>query len=212
MNITVFGANGRIGRLVVDRLLVKGHRVTGFVHRDGGLPTHPQLTVVVGDVHDAADVAAAIQGSDAVISALGSWGTKSKDILTAGMTNIIPAMRAAGVRRIVSLTGADAWDPTDKPSIRQRIMHSLLQIFAQKILRDGERHIELLRASDLDWTVVRSPVMKDAGDAAYTLSTKPPQPWVTIPRAAVVAALVDSLGQTQHIQASPYLAPAPSKT
>lgn len=191
--------------MVVDQLLGSGHSVTAFAHRDGGLPLHPKLTVVVGDVHNTADVAEALVGSDAVISALGSWGTKTKDILTAGMTNIIPAMQSAGIKRIVSLTGADARDPSDHPGIRQRLMHIMLQFVAPKILCDGERHIELLRASDLDWTVIRSPVMKDAGGAEYTLGTKPPQPWATIPRAAVASAMTDTIQQGSHLQSSPYI-------
>lgn len=61
MNITVFGANGRVGTLVVRRALDQGHRVQAFVHSRDPFDQHPQLTVRAGDVTDAAAVRGAVE-------------------------------------------------------------------------------------------------------------------------------------------------------
>ena len=205
MQVTVFGANGNIGSRVVERLLTNGHTVRAFVHGSHSFEQSNNLQVIQGDIGDKEQVAQAIDGSDAVVSALGSWGTKSKDILTVGMTNIIPAMQSTGVRRIVSLTGADARDPADQPSLRQRLTRVMLFAIAPKVLTDGERHIALLRRSNLDWTVIRSPVMKDSGPADYTLSMKAPKPWASIPRVAVVSAMIHTLERGLHQKSSPFV-------
>ena len=97
MRITIFGANGRVGHLVVEGAMDAGHDVTAFVHHESKFPKNTKLKVVQGDIHDAKDVARAVKGADVVISALGSWGTKRKDIVSSGMANIIPAMQAAKV-------------------------------------------------------------------------------------------------------------------
>ena len=81
----------------------------------------------------------------------------------------------------------------------------MLSLIAPKILNDGEAHIRLLAESTLDWTVVRSPVMTNKDDAKYQLDMNSPSPLATIPRAAVVAALVDSLEDTRFIGAAPYI-------
>ena len=76
MRITVFGASGRAGQGVVALALRKGYEVTAFVHQQNPFKEHACLTVVQGDINDRAAIIAAVSESDAVISTLGSWGTK----------------------------------------------------------------------------------------------------------------------------------------
>lgn len=205
MQITVFGANGKVGSRVVEKLLAKGHHVVAFVYKAQNMPSHPGLTVVQGDIHNPTAVSGALEGSEAVVSALGSWGTSSKDILTAGMQSIVPAMKAQKITRIISLTGADAWDSTDAPSLFRRLNHTVLGLIAPRILRDGEQHIAVLRGSGLDWTVLRSPVMKETGKAGYTIRTTSPKPWHTIIRDDVAEGMVQLLEDSSYPQQSPYI-------
>lgn len=205
MNIVAFGANGRVGSKIVARLLNDGHAVTAFIHGPSRLPEHENLQLVQGDIHKSEDVVKAVMGSEAVVSALGSWGTKSKDILTAGMQNIIPVMEAAGITRIVSLTGAGAEDNTDKPTAFDKATHALMNMAAPQILRDGEAHIELLRSSSLDWTVLRSPIMQEGSKSGYELVTTPPTPWATIKRDDVVTAMVNLVLGTDLAKSAPFI-------
>ncbi len=85
MHITLFGANGKVGQLVLTYALEQGHTVTVFVHSQPQFALKDGISVRQGDVHDKTAVQAAVAGSDAVISTLGSWGTPAKDILTSGM-------------------------------------------------------------------------------------------------------------------------------
>ena len=41
MNVTVFGATGAIGQLVVAELLAAGHTVTGYVRNPAKVPAWP---------------------------------------------------------------------------------------------------------------------------------------------------------------------------
>jgi putative NADH-flavin reductase len=217
--VTVFGANGRVGSLVVDELVKRGYTVRAFVH---GAPhrKHKEVAYIKGDVANGAEVEAALGSADAVISALGSWGTPSKDILTVGMKHIIPAMQQKGVRRVISLTGADAWASSQytvrkqaglftkmnkRPAWLQVASHAVFSRLAPKIIQDGETHIALLEKSSLDWTVVRSPVMNEKGASGFVLTERYPWPWQTINRQAVAVALVDQLESTTFIGAAPYI-------
>ncbi|MFB4271502.1 NAD(P)-dependent oxidoreductase [Nonomuraea sp. GTA35] len=72
MRVTVFGATGGIGRLLVQQLLDAGHQVTALVRSPAKLTlTHPNLNVIAGQLSDTAAVRQSVQGTDAVISALG---------------------------------------------------------------------------------------------------------------------------------------------
>lgn len=205
MHITVFGANGQVGQLVVARLLGDGHSVTALIHHHSSLPADPELTLLAGDIHESQDIADALRGSQAVISCLGSWHTKEKNILSSAMERLIPAMRQAGIRRIISLTGAAALAPHDQPTLWDTAQHALLNAVAPKILRDGEDHIGLLAESGLDWTVIRSPIMNETGTRTYQLHNRPPQPWHTIHRQAVANCLVDLLANASQVNKAPFI-------
>jgi len=205
MRITVFGANGRVGSLVVEELVRRGHEVTAFVHGSSQLGAQDTVRVVQGDIYEESDVSEALGSADAAVSALGSWGTKNKDILTQGMRHIVPIMEAMGVRRIVSLTGADADAPGDTSSTLHALSRRLLGAFARKVLQDGEQHIMILSGSSLDWTVLRSPIMTKKDRHSYQLNSSRPMPWARIERSAVVVAMCDLVESENHIASAPFI-------
>ena len=184
-----------------------GHDVTAFAHHDPKFAKDSRLRIVRGDIHDPKDVAKAVKGADAVISALGSWGTRTKDIVSAGMANIIPAMEAAGAGRVVSLTGADARAEGDRLGLIHRLTHAAIQITPpRKILADGERHIRLLERSGLDWTVIRSPIMNERGDpGSFRLGTGRPAPWATVNRHSVALAMLDLASNDSYSRQAPFI-------
>lgn len=205
MKVIVFGANGKVGSIVTQKLLAADHEVVAFIHGQNTLADHPHLRVVQGDIRNTTDVKDALLGVDAAISTLGSWGTKSKDILTVGMHSVIPAMQAQGIQRIVSLTGSGAKAPGDKWGVIGKSGRLLLKVIAPKILADGEDHLSQLAASSLDWTVVRSPVMNNKGTTNYHLNEHIPGPFDTINRHAVAQAMVDQLTSTDFVKKSPHI-------
>lgn len=205
MQITVFGASGKVGRLVVAEALKRGHNVIAFVH-NAPVAKHKNLKVVKGDIYNPKDVAQAIKGSNAVISALGSWGTPNKDIVKSGMRNIIPAMKKYGISRVISLTGHGANAPGDKFEPLHIISRCILMILAPKILNDGEEHIEALAGSGLDWTVLRSSLMEEHGNPnKFTITTKRPLPLAIIHRQAVATCLVNLAENKDYNQQAPFI-------
>lgn len=205
MNIIVFGASGKVGTKVVNELISKGYKVTAFVYDNNPFSDKDNLKVVKGDVKNKDDVAKAIKGNEAIISALGSWGTDSKDILSSGVENIITAMKNENISRIISLTGTDAFLPDEKPSYLRNLSHALLSIFAKKIMFDGEIHAEKLAESNLDWTIIRSPIMNNNEPEGYELNTEPCSPIETINRQAVAKSMVEVLEKNLFVRQSPFI-------
>ncbi|MGH7241512.1 MAG: NAD(P)-dependent oxidoreductase [Candidatus Saccharimonadales bacterium] len=204
MQVTVFGASGKVGMLVVEELLARGYDVVAFVHRHNPFHEKPRLKIVEGDVAKLADVERALQGSEAVFNCLGSWGRPGRNVLTVGMGTIIPAMEAQGIKRIISLTGHGADAPDVVPSLAHKLMMKLLSPFpAGTVFRDGEVHMHMLAASSLDWTALRSPLMKSKGKSTYTLTERPGFPLKVIARPAVASAMVDQLTLSEYIHRSP---------
>jgi putative NADH-flavin reductase len=162
MRLTIFGASGRTGLLLVEQALAAGHAVTGFVRDPTRLTLrHERLTLVQGDATDPAPVGRAIEGADAVVSALGPVRGGPKAILAAATPHMLAAMARHGVRRLVSLTGAGVAAPEDRPKLMNHLIKFALTTLAGDVLRDGEEHARLIQASGLDWVIVRAPVLSD---------------------------------------------------
>ena len=205
MRITVFGASGKVGRLVVEKLAAQGHIVTAVTHSHPPATTNAKIHYVQADIYDAQQVKTAIKNTELVMSCLGSWGRAKKDVLSAGMQNIIPAMQAAGIQRIITLTGAEALAAGEQYGSLKGLGRTLFKAVAGGILQDGEAHIQLLAKSGLDFTVLRSPAMTNSGSTSYSLTTKRPLPWQTIRRQAVANALAELTENNAYPRQLPFI-------
>ncbi len=205
MQITVFGANGKVGRKVVQLLLDEGYTVAAAIHTDTNYIKHERLSTVECDIKNKDQVSKVLQGSNAVISCLGSWGTPTKDILSTGMKIIIPLMQQHNIQRVISLTGSNVMLSSDPFDVINWLSVICIKIGAGKIYQDGKDHIKLLAQSNLDWTVLRSPVMREQKNSKYELSMKRPRPWATVNRTDVAHALVALLRDQEYSKKSPYI-------
>jgi uncharacterized protein YbjT (DUF2867 family) len=160
MRITVFGANGPTGRLLTGRALAAGHQVTAVTRQPDAFPLHhDRLDVAGADVFDPAAVDAAVADQDAVLSTLGVPAGKAPiSTYSRGAANIIAAMKRHRVRRlaVVSSSGVDPHPYSDGGVLFNRLLLPYLTRVLGKTLYDDMRRMEaLVRASDLDWTIMR---------------------------------------------------------
>src|SRR2546425_36209 len=109
MRIALFGAGGMIGRRILEEALRRPQEVTAVV-RDPPRFSGPadRVAVVQGDVVDAASVAAAVRGHDAVISAVGPAHTADArpQMLVDAARALTAGLPRAGVRRLLVVGGA----------------------------------------------------------------------------------------------------------
>ena len=165
MRITIFGASGRTGRPLVEQALERGHEVVAFVRDAEGFSSsveaNDRLKIVEGDAYggDGVDRAIGDDGDpvDAVVSVLGQRSEGPDDLLAVAGRHVLDAMDRHGVERFVTLVGAGVREEGETVSLGGRVMGSLLKLLAREALEDATAHVEAVRASDTDWTVVRGP-------------------------------------------------------
>jgi putative NADH-flavin reductase len=160
MKVIVFGATGSIGRLAVQKTLEDGHEVTAFARNPGEqTANHHKLTLYSGDATDKAVAASAIKGHNAVIVTLGAGKSRNSIIRSAGTMNVIRGMQIHGVERLIcqSTLGAhESWSNLN--FFWKRIMFGLL---LRPVFHDHELQESLVRASGLNWTIVRPGAFTD---------------------------------------------------
>jgi len=163
MRIIVFGASGGIGKHVVQQALEGGHQVTAFVRNPDKLSIeHPNLSIFQGDVMEAEKVEQATAKQEAVISTLGPTRPPVPGMMETAAKNIVNGMQKHGLKRLISTTGAGVRDPKDQPKLFDKFMKALLTLMARDVLLDSEANVSAIRASDLDWTIVRFPRLTDS--------------------------------------------------
>lgn len=208
MRVLIVGATGRIGSLAEERALAAGHEVVALVRDPARLEPQERLTLVVGGLRDAARVGEAVDGVDAVIAAVGPRSNTSDDeqALALGIRNIVSAMEAAGVRRLVALSGAGVDVPGDRKPAIDRLVSRVVRRFARHVVGAKQREYDIFAASDLEWTALRPPLVTDGHRRGYRLDLQL-RPGARVTRADVAQALIDQLDDPSFVRAAPFVLP-----
>src|SRR5271156_4681483 len=159
MKVLVIGAAGKSGEALVNEALAAGHKVTAFV-RGAARYNKANVRVVVGDVLDAAAVDVAVAGQDAVIDALGGktpWKVTTME--TSAAHNIVDAMRRNGARRLLKISVVGAGESVKNAGFFNE--HLLMRTFLRGLLVDKAGMEAEIEGSNLDWTLVRPPMLTD---------------------------------------------------
>ena len=162
MKLAIFGATGPTGKEVVAQALDEGDEVVAYARNPAKLGiTNERLTVVQGELSERAEVERAISGADAVVSTLGPRGGSKDKPLTQGMQNIVAAMDKLRVRRIVITSTLSVKDLNDKRDLRARALVFLVRLAMRPAYDEIVGVAETLRASDLDWTILRMTMLNN---------------------------------------------------
>ncbi|MDD7938800.1 NAD(P)H-binding protein [Actinomycetospora lutea] len=208
MDVTVFGGTGKIGRLVVERLLDEGHQVTALVRSPEKLTAEdPHLHVVVAELDDAPAIRKVVDGADAVISALGPAIDPflRAGPLTEATRTIVAAMHESGVRRLIALGTVSVPDPRDRPSLVERLVPVGIGLLIPGALEEVQGISEVVTTSGLDWTLARMTAPIDIPSNGTLRAGFLGRDDVGTPmaRTDVAAFLVDQLTDDRFVGAAP---------
>lgn len=210
MRLLVIGATKGIGREAVRHGLEAGHFVRAFSRDTSSLTPQDGLELVSGDATRPDDLRPVLEGVDAVILAVG-LGRDSRRFFS-GVTlfsdstrALLPLLAEIGPRRLLAVTGFGAGDSANAMSSIERIGHRAIlgRAYADKDVQE-----EMIRATDLDWTLVRPVILtNNAGTGRYKVLSDP-KTWRNglIPRADVGHYLVRAASEAANIREAVVLA------
>lgn len=155
MKLLIVGATGGLGRAAVAEAVSRGHDVSALVRNPAAAGLPEPVLPVHGDVLDPAGLEAAVSGRDAVICALGTPSPRRPSTLLGdGTANLVAAMQAARVRRLVCVTLLGTGESRRNASLFYR--HVILRVLAP-MLPDKENQERVVRDCGLEWVLVRPP-------------------------------------------------------
>ena len=158
MNVIIFGATGGIGKWAVKHALLKGYNVTAYVRNPQKLDLKDEkLSVVKGEISDYEAMRSALEGQNAVIWCVGI-PMKNKlvkfDSLK-GHENLLKSMAETGVKRLIDWGTPSIPFEQDAKSFITVVPGLMAGILFSKAKDEMVAIGELLKKSDLDWTMVR---------------------------------------------------------
>ena len=204
MTVSVFGASGRSGLPLLNELLKRGHTVRAQARTPAKITIqHPQLTVLQGDYAKLDDVAAVVEGSDAVVTLVGHVKGTGPHLLATGMQHVVAAAKQYGVRRVVQLTGAGVPYERDTPGFADKAIRFIMKVVVGKMLADSVAATEVLRDSGLDYTVVRGPRLTEDAPKGTLETGYVGQINTSLTRADLAVFIADVLEQGTYVRDEP---------
>ena len=198
MNLAIFGATGKTGVHLLKKALDAGHDVTALARDPGKISIkHEHLNVVQGDAMDADAVEKTIADSETVLSTLGQSPTIINNILT--------SMKKNGVKRLAVAAGAGVPDPNDQPQMINHFISFIIKTLSRKVYFDALEQNEIIRTSDVDWTICRAPRLVDDPEGVYQITYVGKEMNSTLSRASFAEFILKQATDTEYIRKAPVL-------
>ncbi len=206
MKIALIGPTGFVGSEVLKELLARGHDVIALARDPAKLTARAGLTVVKADAKQADQVAAAVEGADAVVNAYNP-GWSVPDIHTEfleGTRAIYDGVKRAGVKRLIVVGGAGSLYAA--PGLQLVDTPEFPAEWKQGALAAREALNLIRQESSLDWTFLSPAVHLEPGErrGSYRVSLDTPVMDANGPAhvstADLAVAIVDELERPQHIR------------
>jgi putative NADH-flavin reductase len=160
MDVALYGSTGKAGSRILMELVARGHRVTAIARNPAKLQGVTGISTKQDDLSDAGKVADAIQGADAVISAYGPPQDNTEEIVDVTQ-RLVEAVKQAGRPRLLVVGGAGGLNVAPGVSL---LDSGYLPDAYKPIAKSHVRALNVLRASDIDWTYLAPAAYFEPGD------------------------------------------------
>jgi len=209
--VLIIGASRGIGLETVKAALLAGHNVRALARSAARIPIqNPGLDRVAGNALDSSAIRSTLDGVDVVVQTLGvdvaPRSIFERTTLFSQSTRIIvDAMKAAGVKRLIAVTGLGAGNSRGHGGI---IYDSVVfPLLLKRVYDDKDVQEWIIKSSGLDWTIVRPGLLTNRPATGHYRILTAAEDWRfgTISRADVADFIVRQIDDRKLIGATPLL-------
>lgn len=203
--IAVIGGTGKSGKYLVQNLLEKGYHIKLLLRSPENFTIeNPLIEIIKGDARDEQSIDTLIKDCSVVMSAL-SQPVGEESIFSDAARNITQSMVLHGLRRYIVIAGLNVDTPLDKKNIKVKQATDWMYQNYPKTTIDRQVEYEILTKSDLDWTLVRLPLIIQTSESFKTETNLEDCKGENISATDLAEFLVSQIDDTTYIKQSPFL-------
>ena len=206
MKVAILGGSGKAGRFLVKQIFEAGYQMRLLMRNpDKFKLSDERIEVLKGDARDFPSIKSLLQGCDAVLSTLGQPKGEAP-IISIATGHVLTAMTELGIRRYVRITGASVDAPGDHKDFYTKLPTKLIQWTFPEYWADWQKELALLMKSEVEWTLVRLPIIVEqpvASDVKVNLERLPGK---KINGTNLANFLVTQIADKQYVRKAPFIA------
>lgn len=206
--IAIIGGTGKSGQYLVKQLIAQGFSFKLLLRNPDKFPIqHKQVEVIKGNVTDEHAVHTLIEGCTAVISTLGLGKPASEPTIFSQSTmHVIKAMNVCGISRYIVTTGLNVDTPFDRKGAQTTMATEWMKNTYPVSTANKQQEYELLVNSNIDWTLVRLPLIEQTDELHTILVNETDCPGTTISSTSLAYFLIEQLSAEIWLRKSPFIA------
>lgn len=206
IKVAVLGGGGRTGNFLVNQLINQGYAVKLLLRNQEHFSIEsPLIEIIKGDAIDPQAINALLAGCDAIISTIGQ---RSGEPLVAELStkNIIAAMALYGLKRYVLVAGINIDTPFDRKGPATTAATNWMKANFPIIQEDRQHAYALLAATELDWTLVRVPLIEFTDATTEIIVNLEDCLGTKISAGNIATFLIAQLSDANFLKKSPFIA------
>lgn len=204
--IALIGGSGKAGKYILKNLIHQGFQVKALVRSPEKIQfDSPLVEWVQGDVRDISAVQQLLNGCEAVISALGQPAGQPS-VFSEATRHIITVMTELGLKRYLLITGLNVDTPFDQKSQKTQMGTDWMKANYPVTTADKQLEYETLVKSELDWTLVRLPMIEQTDTNNEIKVDLQDCPGDQISATALANFLIAQLKEQSYSRQAPFIA------
>jgi len=202
--IAIIGGTGKSGKFVVQELIQQNIpfrillRNSASYNLSGG-------DIVQGDARDAEAVLRVSQGCTTIISTIGQ-PKGEPPIFSQATRNVLAAMRLMNIKRYILTTGLNVDTPRDRKGPITQAGTNWMREHYPETTADKQLEYEVLAASDVDWTLVRLPLIGLTENSDAIVTSLEDCPGTGIHGIDLARFLIRQVEDKEYVRHAPFLA------
>jgi len=206
--IAVVGGTGKSGKYLINTLLAQGNSIKVLVRNpERTIGFHPLAETIIGDVRDRQALKGLMTGCGAIVSTLGMGVPASEPtIFSQATANIIEVMKECNVQRYIVVTGLNVDTPFDAKGPKVKAATNWMYANYPRSTADRQLEYDLLCKSNIDWTMVRVPLIEQTDERGTVSKSLFDCPGDKISATDLAFFLVGQLTDAVYLKAAPFIA------
>ncbi|HEV8515501.1 MAG TPA: NAD(P)H-binding protein [Cyclobacteriaceae bacterium] len=204
--IAVIGGTGKSGKYLVKLLLDQGFHLKLLLRNPENFQIKsPLIEVVQGDARIYESVQLLVAGCQAVLSMLGQ-PKGEPTIFSEATRNVIRAMKHHSIERYIVTTGLNVDTPFDQKGVKTKMVTDWMYENYPKTTQDKQYEFEILSGSDINWTLVRLPMIEQTDLRSKILVSLEDCPGEKISATDLAHFVIEQLTDSAYARKAPFIA------